>query len=56
MADADPVLRLRNLPVNELAGDVMVIKLEFAPEAATKFTGGHQGADGEREFSADAYA
>lgn len=56
MIDADPVLRLRNLPVNELAGDVMVIKLEFAPEAATKFTGGHQGADGEREFSADAYA
>ena len=55
MVDADPVLRLRDLPVNELAGDVLVIRLEFAPVEATRFTGGHQGTDGEREFSADAY-
>jgi len=55
MVDAEPVLRLRNLPVNELAGDVLVIRLEFSAENAARFTGGHQAADGEREFSADAY-
>lgn len=54
--DAEPCLRLRNLPVNDLFGTVLVIRLRFRPEDAAAFTAGHQGSDGEREFAADAYA
>jgi alpha-L-fucosidase len=53
--DSKPFLRLRELPVNELAGQLLVIKLEFKPEDMAAFTRGHQGTGTEREFSADAY-
>lgn len=54
--DAEPVLRLRRLPVDTFAGQVMVVRLRFASEDAARLTTGHQGTDGEREFAADAYA
>ncbi len=52
MVKAEPVLRLRKLPVNDLAGQVLVIRMDFAegdlPEAFSQTQGE------EREFSADA--
>ncbi|MEM1210734.1 MAG: alpha-L-fucosidase [Planctomycetota bacterium] len=53
--EAKPFLRLLNVPVNELAGQVLVLKIEFAPGEVAQFSGGHQGQGTEREFSADAY-
>lgn len=53
--DAAPFLRLRNLPVNSLAGELMVIKLEFDSGMIDNFSRNHQGSSTEREFSADAY-
>ncbi len=56
LVDAEPVLRLRGLPVNAMAGQVLAVRLRFSPAAAATLPTGHQGTDGEREFAADAYA
>jgi alpha-L-fucosidase len=48
--DADPVLRLRNLPVNELAGEVLVIRLDFAAGELPDEVADKRGE--EREYSA----
>lgn len=48
--DAEPVLRLRNLPVNTHAGQVLVLRLDFAPNALPTASATKQSE--EREFSA----
>ncbi len=50
--DAAPVLRLRNLPVNERPGEVLVARLDFGPGVLNGMTPLPVPATDDREFAA----
>jgi alpha-L-fucosidase len=52
---AEPFLRIRNIPVDELAGDVVVIRIQLNPSDLAGIIAAQKPCDGEREYAAAAY-